>query len=142
MNERLAKLAELHGVERGYEDVFHKWQETTEGAMSAVLASMGVKTGSNAQIEASIAAHERESRRRVVPHVWVRRAANLREGIPIHLPGDALTHTLAWRIVEEDGSAGGPGKFYIVSGSPVKATAWYGEPMLAKVTVQDRKSVV
>jgi 4-alpha-glucanotransferase/(1->4)-alpha-D-glucan 1-alpha-D-glucosylmutase len=103
MNERLAKLAELHGVERGYEDVFHKWQETTEGAMSAVLASMGVKTGSNAQIEASIAAHERESRRRVVPHVWVRRAANLREGIPIHLPGDALTHTLAWRIVEEDG---------------------------------------
>ncbi len=103
MNERLAKLAQLHGVEPGYEDVFHQWQETTEGAMSAVLASMGVKTASNAEIEASIAAHERESRRRVVPYVWVRRAANLREGIPIHLPDEALAHTLAWRIVEEDG---------------------------------------
>jgi (1->4)-alpha-D-glucan 1-alpha-D-glucosylmutase len=100
---RLAKLAALYGVEPGYEDVFRKWQETSEGAIRAVLASMGVKAASDAEVEASIAAHERESRRRVVPAVWVRRAANLREGIPIHLPDDALTHTIAWRIIEEDG---------------------------------------
>jgi len=103
MNERLAKLAALHGVEHGYEDVFREWQQTPESAIRAVLAAMGVEAGTDAQVDASIAMHERETRRRVVPPVWVRRAANLREGIPVHLRDDALTHTLSWRIVEEDG---------------------------------------
>jgi 4-alpha-glucanotransferase len=94
MNERLARLAALHGVEHGYEDVFREWQQTPESAIRAVLAAMGVEAGTDAQVDASIAMHEREARRRVVPPVWVRRAANLREGIPVHLPQDALTHTL------------------------------------------------
>src|SRR6185503_10676299 len=105
MSPRLQRLAQLCGVDLGYEDVFRKWQETPETAIRAVLERMDVNAASDAQIETSIAAIEREERRRVVPPVWVRRAANLREGIPVHLPESSLARTLAWRIVEEDGEA-------------------------------------
>ena len=103
MTSRLEKLAGLCGVDRGYEDVFRKWQETPASAIVAVLAAMNIKAGSDAEIDASIAAIERENRRRVVPPVSVLRADTLRAGVPIHVPESALARTLSWRIVEEDG---------------------------------------
>jgi hypothetical protein len=103
MNARLEKLAELCGVERGYEDVFRKWQETPEQAIRSVLACIGIKAETASDIEASIAEIERERRRRVVPPVSVRRAGTLRDGVLIHLPEGSLARTLAWRIVEEEG---------------------------------------
>ncbi len=103
MTDRLERLAELCGVERGYEDVFHEWHETPATAIRAVLAALGVKAASDAEIEASIAEVERDARRRVVPPVTVLRAATLRGGVRIHVPEGALARTLAWRIVEEDG---------------------------------------
>jgi len=104
MNARLEKLAELCGVERGYDDVFQKWQETPEQAIRSVLACIGIKAETASDIEASIAQIERERRRRVVPPVSVRRAGTLRDGVLIHLPEGSLARTLAWRIVEEEGA--------------------------------------
>jgi (1->4)-alpha-D-glucan 1-alpha-D-glucosylmutase len=104
VNERLGKLAALCGVDRGYEDVFRKWQETPEQAIRAVLGCMGVKAADDSAVDASIAELERERRRRVVPPVIVRRAATLRDGVAIQLPEASLAHTLAWRVVEEDGN--------------------------------------
>jgi (1->4)-alpha-D-glucan 1-alpha-D-glucosylmutase len=103
VSDRLQRLADLCGVERGYEDVFRKWHETPPAAMRAVLAAMGVKAGSDSEIDASIAEAERDTRRRVVPPVTVLRAGTLRNGVRIHVPEGALARTLSWRIVEEDG---------------------------------------
>jgi (1->4)-alpha-D-glucan 1-alpha-D-glucosylmutase len=103
MNKQLEKLAALCGVDRGYDDVFQKWQETPADAIVAVLAAMGIKAGSDGEIDASIAQLERESRRRVVAPVSVLRAATLRAGVTIHVPESSLARTLSWRIVEEDG---------------------------------------
>ena len=55
MSERLARLAALHGVERGYEDVFKRRQDTPDSAIRAVLAAMGVDAADDAAIDASIA---------------------------------------------------------------------------------------
>ena len=90
MNQRLEKLAALCGVDRGYEDVFQKWQETPEQAIRSVLGCIGVKAASDADIDASIEEIEREQRRRVVPPVCVRRAGTLRSGVLIHLPEASL----------------------------------------------------
>jgi (1->4)-alpha-D-glucan 1-alpha-D-glucosylmutase len=104
MNERLERLAALCGVDRGYEDVFQKWQQTPEQAIRAVLACMGVKAADDGEVDASTAELERDQRRRIVPPVCVRRASTLREGVAINLPEASLARTLAWRIVEEDGN--------------------------------------
>ena len=103
VTDRLETLAALCGVERGYEDVFREWHDTSPAAIRAVLAAIGVKAGSDAEIEASIAELERDTRRRVVPPVAVLRAGTLRNGVRIHVPEGALARTLSWRIVEEDG---------------------------------------
>jgi len=42
MNERLERLAALHGVEPGYHDVFGKWHATPEACHRALLEAMGV----------------------------------------------------------------------------------------------------
>jgi 4-alpha-glucanotransferase len=103
MHEKLAKLASLHGVEPGYEDVFGKWQAASEEALRAVLGSMGVDASTDAAIDVAIAAADRDKHARVVAPAVVIRAAKLEAGIPIHLPERALARTLSWRISEEEG---------------------------------------
>jgi 4-alpha-glucanotransferase len=69
--ELLKELAEARGVEPGYWDINGVWHETTDELRRAILESMGVRCGSAAELEASLAAEERDSWMRLGPAVCV-----------------------------------------------------------------------
>ncbi len=100
----LEKLADLHGVEPGYHDVFGAWHAPSDDTRRALLAAMGVDASTALAIDAALAAHEREHWSRVLPAVLVLRAGALRAGTRIHLREGSLARTLAWRIAEETGA--------------------------------------
>ena len=102
MDPRLEKLASLYGIAPGYHDVWGQWRATSENVHRALLAAMGVETGSAGEIEAALAAREREPWKRVVPAVTVLRAAGLGEGIHLNLPEELGARTLTWRLSAED----------------------------------------
>ena len=50
----LERLAELHGVEPGYHDVFGKWHAPSEETRRALLAAMGVDAATPEAIDAAL----------------------------------------------------------------------------------------
>ena len=102
MDARLQRLAQLHGIEPTYLDVWKKERPTPEATVHALLAAMGVESGDAHAVEASLAAAEQRDWERVVPAITVLRAAQLAGGVRIRLrrpPSGALV----WRLAEESG---------------------------------------
>ncbi|HEX4780640.1 MAG TPA: 4-alpha-glucanotransferase, partial [Usitatibacter sp.] len=101
MNERLERLASLHGVEPGYHDVFGKWHATPEACHRALLEAMGVDASGD--LDATLEEEERAGWARMLPPVIVSRARQLRAGVRIQVPEPSLGRSLAWRVAEESG---------------------------------------
>ncbi len=103
METTLARLARLHGIEPGYEDVWRQWRATSEETQRRILAAMGVEAADASAAEAALGAHEREQWSRIVAPMSVLRRGQLQRGLRLQLPEGALGQPLAWRLVEEDG---------------------------------------
>ena len=100
MDAALEKLAALHGIDRGYRDVWGEWREAPRATLAAILAAMGVDASSP---EKALQEHERLRAAERLPRVVVRRLSELRRGVPLRLPESSFARALAWRIVEESG---------------------------------------
>lgn len=97
----LDRLTEAHHIEPGYTDIWQRQHNVGVETKLALLAAMGVPCGSDADIEASLAAVDAEAFERTLPNVVVRR-----EGEQIDLPTAVDADQggrLSWSILTENG---------------------------------------
>ena len=103
MDGELRRLAQIHGIEPGYHDIWGQWREASEETLRLLLAAMGVQARDPEAVEQLLRAHERQAWQRVLPAMSVVRATQLAAGVRIQLQEGAQQRPLAWRINEESG---------------------------------------
>ena len=99
----LDRLAEAHGVEPGYTDIWQREHRIGADTKRALLAAMGVLADSDADIEAGLAEVEKGAFSSTLPDVVVRR-----EGEPVDLAiaiDAARSGRLSWSVTCENGDA-------------------------------------
>ncbi|MBP2311008.1 4-alpha-glucanotransferase [Azospirillum soli] len=100
----LDRLAELVGIEPFYHDIWGNRRDTSDATKRALIAAMGLPSGSDAEVEASLRAVEERAWRRMLPPVVV-----LDEGAPLTLsiavPAGLEDADLYWTLAEESGAA-------------------------------------
>lgn len=100
----LKQLAGLHGIEPGYHDALGNHHEVSAETEKALLAAMGVKASSDAEIQDSLADHLRHYCKRILRPVHV-----VRKGEPFQveftLPADVARRSYRWSIQTEQGDA-------------------------------------
>ncbi len=100
--ERLAHLAGLYGIDRGYWDIWGARHEASEETLLRVLAAMGVELTGEDGLERAIDLAENEHWLRTLAPVYVfdeDEALSVRVSVPARL----CTETIRWRFVREDG---------------------------------------
>lgn len=98
----LQRLADLHGIDTGYHDVFGTWHDATETALRKVLAQLGVEAATHADgLQRQITEAEEVVWRRVIEPVVVRKETEPRLTVDLNLPADRPT--LRWSLYTEEG---------------------------------------
>ncbi len=103
MNERIAHLAELHGIALGYHDIWGNHHRVSDASLAGLLEAMGVPAADDAAIEASIGADAALHWRTVAAPAIVTTADEPERRIRLHLPTTLDGATLHWHVVEETG---------------------------------------
>jgi (1->4)-alpha-D-glucan 1-alpha-D-glucosylmutase len=103
MEDALARLARLNGIEPGYHDIWGQWRATPDETRRRILQALGVDAHDDATARAALAAHERGRWERIVAAMSVVRHSALGRGIRLQLPESALGRALSARITEESG---------------------------------------
>jgi (1->4)-alpha-D-glucan 1-alpha-D-glucosylmutase len=103
MEDALARLARLHGIEPGYHDIWGNWRATPDETRRRILQALGVDAHDDATARAALAAHERARWERIVAPMSVVRRSALEGGIRLQLPESALGRALSARITDESG---------------------------------------
>ena len=103
MEDALARLARLNGIEPGYHDIWGEWRATPDETRRRILEALGVDAHDDATAQAALAAHERGRWERVVAPMSVVRHSALERGIRLQLADAALGRALSLRITEESG---------------------------------------
>ncbi len=100
----LDRLADLVGIEPFYHDIWGNRRDTSDATKRALVAAMGLPSGSDAEVESSLLAVEERAWRRMLPPVVV-----LDEGAPLSLsiavPAGLEDADLYWTLAEESGAA-------------------------------------
>ena len=86
--ERLKQLAEAHGVSTEYWDYHGNLAAPSRATLVAVLAALGVKAGTDEDVEASLKDVELTPWRLTLPRVVVSRSG-ASTSVPVHLPDGA-----------------------------------------------------
>src|SRR5262245_30609642 len=103
MDERLARLAQLHGLALSYRDGFGNECYANEAALVAVLGAMGVAADSSAALDASLRAGTDGAMQSLLPPVCIIGEDETRCSIEV-APGDDLRRaSLSWQIETEHG---------------------------------------
>jgi len=98
----LLRLARLAGVALRYRDARGKLQRVAPETLRSLLAVMGLETGGQRDVAASIARYEAEEWRALLPPVAVIIAGEPAT-VPVSLADDAASSMLSWRITLENG---------------------------------------
>ncbi len=101
----LAELADWHGIERGYYDIWGVWREASADTVRALLAAMGVAASGPREVNAALDTSVREPGEFALPPTVVLRCSALAQGVTVRLPGSLAGASLDWRITEEGGRA-------------------------------------
>ena len=102
--ELLDQAAAACGIDPGYWDVWGKQHQTTPEVKQAILASLGMTSGSPEQLEHSLAERTRREWTRLAPPCLVASEAGP-HNLPLSLPADGLGGPAAISIRLEDGSS-------------------------------------
>lgn len=100
----LSRLAAAYGIQPSYIDVWGKRVEPPAETQAALLRTMGVEVGSEAQIRAALEEVEERQQREFAPSVLVIDADD-EVRIPLSIPIDCIDRRLAWSFADENGSA-------------------------------------
>jgi 4-alpha-glucanotransferase len=97
----LAQLARHFGIEPGFRDARGEDVVTSPQTQTALLGSMGIEAGSEAQAKAALDRAERAAGETVLPPVIVTRHRKGQCAVTAQLPTGAAR--IAWRVTLEDG---------------------------------------
>ena len=100
-NTPLAQLARHFGIEPGFRDARGEDVVTSARTQTALLGSMGIEAGSEAQAKAALDRAERAQAETVLPPVIVTRHRRGECAVAAQLPAGAAR--IAWRVTLEDG---------------------------------------
>ncbi len=104
MSEALGRLANAHGINRDYHDVWGNRHQVSDATMRAVLTAMGVSAIDDAAASAVLRSIENaRDAQRVAPLVVLRENARPWT-VQLRLPSAAAAMPLSVRVVAEDGS--------------------------------------
>ena len=99
----LHQLADLHGFELGYHDVFGEWQDATDTALVKCLGTLGIDANSPQAIETSLEQVKRHDWTTVVPRAVVVKETDSAFTLTITVPQSAVESTFNWTLEEEEG---------------------------------------
>lgn len=102
----LDRLSELAGLVTSYRDAWGNAQRMTRDTQRALLAAMGIETGSTDAIETAVRDFEQASWRRPLdPALVVQHSRGRPLRVPLTLPTPAADRTIEWRVEKETGEA-------------------------------------
>ena len=100
----LDRLADLVGIEPFYHDIWGNRRDTSDATKRALIAAMGLPTGTDAEVESSLRAVDERAWRRMLPPVIV-----LDENAPLTLaiavPAGLDDADLYWTLTQESGAS-------------------------------------
>jgi 4-alpha-glucanotransferase len=105
--DALDRLAEAAGIETAYRDAWGRLRDVPCEAVCRILAALGIAAETDSDIRASLAALEDARWTRTLPQVVVVRERDLPARIPLCLAAAGPDSTVAWELVEEDGTVHG-----------------------------------
>jgi (1->4)-alpha-D-glucan 1-alpha-D-glucosylmutase len=103
--EALLRLCRHYGIAPDYYDIWGTHHDVSAANLSALLAAMGVPSGSDTEIDAATAAAESERWRALLPAAVVVREHVTPWTIRLHLVAARAASPISWRLSCEDGSA-------------------------------------
>ncbi|MEM7025424.1 MAG: 4-alpha-glucanotransferase, partial [Pseudomonadota bacterium] len=96
----LDRLAQIHGIERSYTDVWKKRRVVSAASQRALLQAMGVPCEDDAEVDASLRLAERAAWEEVLPPVIMTREP--KPSVMLTLPS-SFTRRVAWAVRTETG---------------------------------------
>src|SRR5207248_1363254 len=103
MSGALLRLAQVHGIAPSYADVWGKEHRVPEHTLRTLLSAMGVSAESDAAAKRSLAAHEAQRSRRVLPPVAMARLGCV-AAVRLRLPRRLDAASVDWTLSEESGA--------------------------------------
>jgi (1->4)-alpha-D-glucan 1-alpha-D-glucosylmutase len=108
--ELLEALAQSHGIELAYRDIWSHERRAEPAVLSQLLRAMGVDADSDASLQHALQGQRRAQWHRMVPAYAL--PAGPHAPIVLRLPAELWSRTLRWRVVE-DGGAGHEGELRV-----------------------------
>ena len=102
--DALLRLCRHYGIAPDYYDIWGRHHEVSAANLAALLAAMGVRAGTDAEIGAALAAAEGERWLSVLPAAVVVREGAAPWPVRLHLAAALTASTVSWRLACEDGS--------------------------------------
>lgn len=102
MTQALNELSELIGILPEYHDIWGQHHETGDATRRAILGAMGLRVGTETEVEASLAAWRDAAWAQRLPPVCVTPAGQPIR-LTLRLPTCETEQPVRWRIVQEDG---------------------------------------
>ena len=96
----LDRLAQIHGIERSYTDVWRKRRVVSAASQRALLQAMGIPCEDDAEVDASLRLAERAALEEVLPPVIVTRGP--KPSVAFTLPS-SFARRIAWSVRTEAG---------------------------------------
>ncbi|MGQ9370956.1 4-alpha-glucanotransferase [Azospirillum sp. A39] len=98
----LDRLAERVGIEPFYHDIWGNRRDTSRETKCALIAAMGLPTGTDEDVARSLRTVEEREWRRMLPPALVADAGTA-AAVPVSVPGGLEDAAVAWTLYEEDG---------------------------------------
>ena len=99
----LDQAADACGIDRGYWDIWGRYQKASNPVRQAILATLGLPAGSADEIRESLAKLTSRAWERLLPPAIVI-SESARPELPVHVPAESLGDRARLRIQLEDGS--------------------------------------